>query len=584
MATLLDKAIDSTPIVPSDISFKDNDPFWIGLRDTLNQKMQSMETYRYSWWQHWARLAEFILPRRYHWLVIANRTDRGFPINGNIVDATGTVAARTLASGLMSGLTSPTRPWFRVGIPDPDLMEHTAVKEWCDEVQRRMLKVMAKSNFYDSFGIMYFDLTVFGTAPVIIYEDDKTVIRCFNPCAGEYYLAVDGTFRVCDLARKFTCTINQLADMFGVDALTDQMRADLKIGGAGAQRELVVAHMIEVNKPVTVDDMPERYPVLKKFKYREVYWIFAGDTPSPLACRGFDDDPFIAPRWDVTSNDPYGRSACMDALPDIMQLQLEQKAKAKGILKQVNPPLLADVTLKNEPTSAVEGGITYVANLSSSNGMKPVYTVNPDLSAITVDIKEIQERIKTILFNDLFLMISQLETVRTATEIDARREEKLIQLGPVIERLQGEGLDTAIKRIYNVMVKRRLLPKPPAEIQGLPIQIEYISTLAEAQRAIGTAAIERLFQFAGNMAGVFPSIGDNLDADEAIDEYADLLHVPARLIRDKRKVDFLRQARAKQQQQSELLQQTIAGAKGAKDLSDTEVGGGRNALQMIMGQ
>lgn len=588
MPSLLASAYNDKAIVSSDIKIDPNkqqvDPFWTALKSQLEQKLTSLELYRYSWWQHWARLAEFILPRRYHWLVIANRTDRGFPINGNIIDATGTIAARTLASGLMSGLTSPTRPWFRLEVGNDKLMERMDVKLWCDEVQRRMMIVMRQSNFYDALAQMYFDLVVFGTAVVIIYDDHDTVIRCYNPCAGEYYLAADGRLRIGTLNRKFTLTINQMCDMFGDDALPAPLLQSYQQGGASGQREYVIAHAIEPNDPVYLKDKQSKLPVPKKFKYRETYWMW-GDNGNamPLACRGFNEEPFIAPRWDVTSNDSYGRSPCMDALPDIMQLQQETKRKAEAIEKQVRPPLLADVSLKNEPTSSVAGGITYVANLTTAQGMKPVYEVKPDLTGMMEDLKEIQARIKNILFNDLFMMISQLDTVRSATEIDARREEKLVQLGPVIERLQGEGLDTAVNRIFAIMSRKGLLPPPPKAIQGLGIKIQYISMLAEAQRAIGTAGIERLFQFAGNLAGVKPDILDNLDEDEGIREYGDLLHVPAKLIKDKRSVAKVRQVRAQQQQQADLLQQTVAGAKGAKDLSETNVGGGMNVLQMMMG-
>lgn len=579
---------DAKPLIPSMVNFGEKknqkqDLFWTTHRELCNQKLSALEMYRWSWWQHWARLAEYFLPRRYHWLIIANRTDRGFPINQNIIDATPVVASRVLASGLMSGLTNPTRPWFRLEVPNPKLMESQAVKIWLDEVQRRMMRIMAGSNFYDSLAQMYYDLVVFGTAPVIMYEDNETLIRCYNPCAGEYYLGVDETLRVDTLGRKFTLTINQIVGQFGEDNVDAGMLQDYKAGGAAAEREYVIAHMIEPNRPVQIKDQDSQYPVPRKFKYRETYWVYAGGKDRPLAIRGFNGEPFIAPRWDVTSNDPYGRSPCMDALPDNMQLQLETKRKAEAIEKQVRPPLLADVSLKNEPTSSVAGGITYVANLSGAVGMKPVYEVNPDLGAMREDLKEIQERIKNILFNDLFLMISNLDTVRSATEVDARREEKLVQLGPVIERLQNEGLSKLVYRVFEIAERKGMIPPAPPELQGVPIEVKYVSMLAEAQRATDTASIERLYQFAGNIAGAVPDILDNLDSDEAIDVYADLLHVDARVVRDPKKVAQLRQKRQQQQQQADILQQTLAGAKGAKDLSDTNVGGGRNVLQMMMG-
>ncbi len=581
--SLLETARQLDPVINDTIKVAKDSKVWLKLRSALQQKLQMFDTVRLSWWTHWAELAMYILPRRYHWLIVANQTNKGFPRNQNIVDATGTIAARTLASGLMSGLTSPTRPWFKLAIDDPELMKSAAVKMWLEEVAKRMYTVMARSNFYDALATMYFDLVVFGTAVMIIYDDYDTVIRCYNPCAGEYYLGASAALRIHEMARKFTFTISQSAEMFGVENLSDNDQAVYKAGGAQSQREQVIAHMIEPNLPITLDGSEdEEFVVPRKFRWRETYWVWGGSAERPLAMRGFTEMPFIAPRWDVVSNDPYGRSPCMDALPDIMQLQFETRRKAEAIEKIVRPPMIADVSLKNEPTSITAGGITYVANLASS-GMKPVFEVRPDLKDMREDLMEIQKRIKDILFNNVLLMISQLETVRSATEVDARREEQMLQLGPVIERTQGEGLDIAMERIFGIMHRKNLFPPAPPEIQGKALQIQYKSMMAQSQLAASTAAIERTFQFAGNLAGVKPDILDNLDADDAIEKYADFLGAPASIIKDPKFVAQERNIRAKKQQQADLLNQTLAGAKGAKDLSEAQVGGGINALQMMTG-
>jgi hypothetical protein len=77
---------------------------------------------------------------------------------------------------------------------------------------------------------------------------------------------------------------------------------------------------------------------------------------------------------------------------------------------------------------------------------------------------------------------------------------------------------------------------------------------------------------------VDPGAGDNLDFDEAAREYGDMLGVPAKMIRDMREVLEIRRDRAKKEQQAALLQQTSAAVAGAKTLSETNVGGGQNAL------
>jgi hypothetical protein len=200
-------------------------------------------------------------------------------------------------------------------------------------------------------------------------------------------------------------------------------------------------------------------------KFRELYWEMGASQALVLQQRYFHEFPAIAPRWDLVSNDAYGRSPAMDALGDIKQLQLEQKRKAQAIDKMVNPPMIADVALKNEPASLLPGGVTYVPSTAGAVGFKPVFEVMPPIAELKDDIAEVQGRIRSVFFNDLFLMISQLDTVRTATEIDARREEKLIQLGPVLERFENEGLDPAIARTYAIMPRCRDYHPPAHQIR-----------------------------------------------------------------------------------------------------------------------
>ena len=76
-----------------------------------------------------------------------------------------------------------------------------------------------------------------------------------------------------------------------------------------------------------------------------------------------------------------------------------------------------------------------------------------------MDIQDVQKRIKEIFFNDLFLMFQQMEAEpRSATAIDARREEKMVMLGPVLERFQNEALDKVIDRVFNIMLRAQTVP------------------------------------------------------------------------------------------------------------------------------
>lgn len=553
-------------------------PEAIRLREHCDNLLIGMKTDRYSWWTHWRELSDYLLPRRYKWLITPNQGNRGSPINQRIIDNTATVAARVLSAGMMSGITSPGRPWFKLATTSAELNDSSNVKLWLSEVEKRMQMVFAESNFYTSLATVYDDLSIFGTGVMIIYQDYDDVIRCFNTCAGEYFLQNDDRQDVSTMGREFVLTVKQVAETFGLENCSPTVQSAIQTGGAMLTREIIIGHLIERN-----NDYVPKAPGVKGMPWREIYWERGTGNNMLLRVRGFHDKPFIAPRWSIVGNDAYGRGPAMDALGDVKMLQVEQKRKAQAIDKHVNPPMIADVSLKNEPASMLPGGVTYVSGNGGGIGFKPAYTVAPDFSGLVEDIKEVQVRIKNTFFNDLFMMISQLDTVRTATEIDARKEEKLIQLGPVLERFENEALDPSINAVFGIMLRGGLLPPIPQELSGQKIKVEYISMLAEAQKAASTAAIERIFGFAGNLAAVKPEILDNLDGDEAIDEYADMLGVSPKIIVSAAKVAQMRAARNQQMQQQMAIQNSQPLAAGAQTLSQTDVGGGQNALQKIIG-
>ena len=563
---------------------------WLDLRNHLECRLRQMVNWRLSWWRHWSLLADNILPRRYHWLITPNTMNRGGPINQSIIDSTGTRAMRICAAGLKEGLTSTSRPWFKVEI---DGVESSGLdsdaRNWLDHVTDVIYSVMAKSNFYDSLTQLFEDLTTFGTSPMLIYEDERDVIRCYTMCAGEYYLAVSSAFRVESLYSQQVMTVSQIVQHFGIENCPDDIRGMWRQKGSSLEVERIVARAIEPNFPI-LDSAGQPMQPLKgsQFAWREVYWVWGASTERPLSVRGFHDEPFIAPRWAVTSNDPYGRSAGMDALPDIMSLQLLQKRKAEAIEKHVNPPLLASVDLKHQPSSSLPGKVTYVGNLSAQSGMRPVYEIQPELQHMVQDIEQTQQRIANGgFFNDLFLLMSQTTKEMTAAEVAERKQEKLQVLGPIIDRFQNEGAGPAIRRIFAIARRRGLIRPAPDSLRGAPLVVRYVSLLVQAQKAAATSAMERLAAMAGNLAGVKPEVLDNIDEDEFIREYGQLLGNRHKIFRDPRQVQQLRQQRQQQMQQQQQAAMALQGAQHAaqtaKVLSDTPVGGGNTALNLMLG-
>lgn len=539
--------------------------------------IKSLQLERKTYWSYWRDLSNFYLPRRYVSLLTAQ--EQRLPSrNPHILNSMGTSAARTLASGMMNGITSPSRPWFKLRIPGFDDTESGPVRRWLDEVERRLLVIMSESNFYNALAIMYIDLVIFGTSAMLIYEDDETVIRCYNQALGEYYLGQSNRKQIDRFAREISLKLHQVVGEFGVENLSEQLQASYRLGGGNLYRDVHVTHLIEPNV-----DKDTTLP--KRWKYREFYWETAGPTGNLLREKGFLELPGIFPRWEVSGNSSYGESPGMDAYGDVVQLQHETKKKGQSLDFMNQPPIVADVQLEHKPMALLPRGRTFVSVSGRGVGdyAKPIYQINPPIAEMTADLQQIEGRIREIFHNDLFRMISQLDTVRSATEIDARREEKLVLLGPVLERFSTEGLDPSITRIFNISNRAGLLPEPPTEIAERDIEIQYVSILAAAQRAVGTVAVERWLALIGEVANVHPNATTVPNFDELLRGYGRDVGVPARYINSVEEAAEQVEQNNQLAAQREAIEVAATGAEAAKNLSQADVGGGQNALQEIIG-
>jgi hypothetical protein len=217
---------------------------WDTIFTMLESRLQGLRSWRYSWWTHWNSIAAVILPRRHHWTITPNRMSRGHQINENIIDSTATLAMQICASGLWTGLTSPSRPWFKLGIALPWVELDKDGKDWLEDVEQKIYTVLAQSNFYTQMAQAFQDVSTFGTSPVIVYEDYEDVIRVYLPCAGEYFLATGARFSVDIFYREFTLTVQQLVDMFNIENCPPEVQQLWLEGGGSLDREFVVCHCI----------------------------------------------------------------------------------------------------------------------------------------------------------------------------------------------------------------------------------------------------------------------------------------------------------------------------------------------------
>jgi len=531
-------------------------------RELTLRRWESLKNERLSWMSHWDELSTNLLPRSGRFFT--SDRNRGERKHNNIVDSTGTRALRVLAAGLMAGMTSPARPWFRLTTSDPNLDESAAVKQWLADVQRLMLMVFSRSNVYRALHSMYEELGAFGTAATVIVPNFKNVIHCHTLTAGEYAIATDYQGMVNTLYRECDKTVGELVGEFGLKncSTTVQNMYDRN----QLEEWITIVHAIE---PRRERDTAKRDA--KNMAYRSCYFELGETSGKYLRESGYKEFRALAPRWSVSGGDIYGNSPGMEALGDIKQLQHEQLRKAEGIDYKTRPPLQAPTAFKNRELDTLPGGVSYVDAAGPGGGIRTAFEVNLDLSHLLNDIQDVRGRINSAFYADLFLMLANdNRSGITATEVAERHEEKLLMLGPVLERLHNELLDPLIELTFAQVVEAGIAPPPPQELQGVDLNVEFVSMLAQAQRAVATNSIDRFVGNLGAVAQIKPDVLDKFDSDKWADAYADMLGVDPELIVPGEKVALIRQQRAQAAQAQAKMEQMQQGAQTAKDLASAK--------------
>lgn len=527
---------------------------------------------------HWRELSEHFFPRRSRfWSGDRNRGDKR---NQSIIDSTGRFAARTLQHGLHAGLTSPARPWMKLTTPDPDLAEFAPVKQWLHVVTQRMFTVFAQTNLYNALPIVYGDMGVFGTAAMSVVRDEADLFRCYAYPVGSFALGLGARGTVVSFVREYDMTVRQVVEQFGVVSgstaidwapISDLVKTAWDRGNY--ETPVTVVWLVFPNEDADAERLGSRYLPFASVHYERDTRDASGATF--LRQSGFETFPVMVPRWDVTDNDAYGTDCPgMTALGDTKQLQVMQRRKGQLLAKAVDPPLRGAPELRTQKTSLLPGDITYVNFREGAPGLAPIHEVRLEgYQHLVEDLRDVRFRIQRAFFEDLFLMLAASDAQRgaqpmTAREVSERHEEKLLALGPVLERTNDELLDPLIDRVYLLMEQAGLIPEPPGDLEGLRLRVEYISIMAQAQKLVGVAGQDRFLQSAVALAQTFPEVRHKVNADQVVEDYADMLGIDPRIIRSTEEAEARAQAEAE-------AQRGLAAAQQAKDLAGAMAAAGK---------
>ena len=522
-------------------------------------KQESLKSYRTPWENLWQDCGEYVNPNRGDFSTIRYRADTAR--YDKIYDTTAPLANENLASGLQGFLTSPSQRWFSLATYDDQINEQHNVKEWLNLATNilydRVFNI-PESNFNSQAHELYLDLGSFGTAVMMVQDTPGSGITFRTFHLADCYIQENDKGFVDTLYRKYKRTGRQLIERFG-EAVPEKI---VKISQKDPYREFEVIHAVE---PSETYGEPLKKPTKKAFK--SCYILLEEKTL--LEEGGFDEFPYMVPRWSKVAGEIYGRSPSMTSLPDIKMVNAMMKTIIKAAQKLTDPPLLVPDDGFILPVRTVPGGLNFYRS-GTQDRIEPLETKGrPDIGFDLLQNR--REHIKAAFHVDWMQMPDQKGSPNmTATEVIARQEEKMRLMGPMIGRLQVEFLGPLIDRVFRIMNRKKLLPQAPGILEGQDMKIVYTSPLARAQKSGQLMTITRLFESMAPLFQTKPELLDNMNTDETFRYFHHLLDAPAKILNPEEKVQEERQARAEQQQQMMEAEQAKMESESAKNISEAQ--------------
>jgi hypothetical protein len=217
----------------------------------------------------------------------------------------------------------------------------------------------------------------------------------------------------------------------------------------------------------------------------------------------------------------------------------------------------------------------------NEHAVAPLMTIAENVQQLQIKIDRVSEDIKDGLYNSLFLaLLTQDNPQMTAREVAERHEEKLLMLGPVLERIHYELLDPLIARTFRLAADAGMIPEPPEDVDLSTTEIEYVSILSQAQKVVGVSRIEQSVAFLGSMVSVYPEVRHALNPLKALKAYNNMIGVRAEIMNTDEEYQKAVQAEQQQKQLAEGAAVAEPLANSAKLMSEVDPA---NIQQLLTG-
>lgn len=469
----------------------------------------------------------------------------------------------TTVAGLFGGLINPASRWFDLGVDQSNPLykelDSFTIGEMVSYVREFLYYLFNKSNFYTSANSVINEWVRYGIGVMLVEERDQDLIF-FNPLTiGEFYLGIDSNGKYDKLGRNMKLRVDQI-----VQAFADTCPVIVKEAYANGHYDKLfeVQHLICPN--------PKDGTVSSRFKYVDLYWMKGCgccEGPHYLRKSGFMSNPIVVFPWERKNTRtvwPIGIGE--KVLGDVRELQMTVKALNIHKSYLAKPALALHTSLGKKP---ILPGAVFYTEQDPSKVASEIYRVAPHLAELEDSRTRLLDKIRKMTYAEILMLFAQRDRgTMTAREVTALVNEQMTLLAPIYLRAKS-GLEALFDRVLDILLRRGLLDGYTT-ISPKDIQVEFLSSIAKAQRLAETGSMDDLLMYIGNIAQIKPEALDYVNEDAMVIEYAERLGCLNK-INPTDEVEQIRQARAMAQQTQEDLMNQQASADIAKTQSQAKM-------------
>ncbi len=490
--------------------------------------------------------------------------------SSNLWDSTTLEAGDVLASGFMNYLTPPTSKWFRLRAKNPNLSENKAVADFLEDVAAEVNYTLNRSNFYDQCFPSYKSSGIYGTSILFEEEDIDDGARFYSMPLKQCVVVEDARGRVAEYYIEFEYTAFQAQSRWGKEALSEDIQKELEGRNDNKKHKFLLFIAKRERRNVTRTD--------KKNMPVEACWIDV-DAKQIIEESGYNEFPAFTHRFDKRPFVAWGFSPAMKSLPFARLLNAVAKTNLRAMMKHADPPIALPENAFLMPFNANPRAINYYKKSAMDSG-KDIFAFGNfgDPAFGMQAVEYYSQKVKSLMFNDVFLAFDGLTKQMNNPEVMERINEKMTLLGPAVGRWTAEVLNPIIIRTVGILFRRGKLPNPPDElIQDPNYEIDFVGQLAQAQRRSELNTLVTALTMVGQIgqmqiaAGQSPDVLDKINSDRTTDEVWAITGAPVQVLRDDAEIAKLREGRAQQAAAAQQMNQVAVGAQIAETASKVDL-------------